>query len=123
MQYPLRFSRLSGRLMRPLGMGPGVSGVDVDAGQVRVRMGWAFRARFPSAVVREVRAGVRMPFPGWGVHGWRGRWLVNGSSRGLVRMRLDPPQRARVCGFPVRLRALWVSAEDPEGLARALGSR
>ena len=32
---------------------------------------------------------------GWGVHGWRGRWLVNGSSKGLVRLEIDPAVRAR----------------------------
>jgi hypothetical protein len=34
----------------------------------------------------------------WGVHGWRGRWAVNGSSKGMVELTIDPPVRARVTG-------------------------
>jgi hypothetical protein len=54
------------------------------------------------------------------VHGWAGRYLVNGSGRNLVSIGLDPPQRARVIGFPVRVRELTVSVDDPAGLVEAL---
>jgi hypothetical protein len=56
----------------------------------------------------------------WGVHGWRGRWLVNGSSENVVRIELDPPARARVLGFPVRLTQLRVSIVRPDDLIDAL---
>ncbi|MCC6756004.1 MAG: hypothetical protein IT199_06495 [Solirubrobacterales bacterium] len=102
-------------------MGPGRSWVAVDGDRVEVRMGWAFRAAFPSASVRAA-ARDRLPFLGWGVHGWRGRWLVNGSSRGLVRLDLDPAGRARVLGVPVRLQQLWVSLEEPARLLDALAT-
>lgn len=55
-----------------------------------------------------------------GVHGWRGRWLVNGSRRGLVTIEIEPPARARVIGFPVRLRRLDVSVDEPEALVASL---
>lgn len=58
---------------------------------------------------------------GWGAHGWRGRWLVNGSSKGIVVLEIDPVARGRVLGFPVRVRDLALSLEDPEGLCEALG--
>lgn len=57
-----------------------------------------------------------------GVHGWAGRWLVNGAGEGVLAIDLDPTQRARVAGFPVRLRQLLVSVEDPAALTRALAS-
>jgi hypothetical protein len=38
----------------------------------------------------------------WGVHGWRGSWLVNGSSSGLVRFEIEPAVRALIMGIPVR---------------------
>lgn len=60
---------------------------------------------------------------GIGVHGWRGRWLVNGAARGLVTVEIDPPARARVLGVPVRLRTLCVSVESPEELISALNRR
>jgi len=47
-------------------------------------------------------------------------WLVNGSSSGIVRIELDPPDEAHVLGFPVTLRVLRVAVEDPAGLAAAL---
>ena len=55
-----------------------------------------------------------------GVHGMCGRWLVNGSHRGIAVLRLAPEQRARVLGFPVHLRELMLSVDDPEALRRAL---
>lgn len=55
-----------------------------------------------------------------GVHEWRGRWLVNGSGEGVLRIDLSPGQRARVVGVPVGLRELLVSVDDPPRLASAL---
>jgi hypothetical protein len=53
-----------------------------------------------------------------GVHGFAGRWLVNGSGENLVDIALQPRQRGYVMGFPVRLRNVLV--EDPAGLTSAL---
>jgi hypothetical protein len=55
-----------------------------------------------------------------GVHGWAGRWLVNGAGDGIVVLNLDPLQRGYVMGFPVKLRELRVSVDDPSALATAL---
>jgi hypothetical protein len=55
----------------------------------------------------------------WGAHGWRGRWLVNGSSKGIVELTIDPPTRAYVMGVPVTLKTLWVSVTEPEALIEA----
>ena len=41
---------------------------------------------------------------------------MNGSAQNLVRVELDPPARAHVVGFPVRLRQLRISMVDPDGL-------
>ena len=82
-------------------------------------MGWAFRARLPRASVLSAE---RWPgrTPSRGVHGFNGRWLVNGSGKGLVSIRLDPPQRAFAVGFPIRLRELIVSVDDPPAVLAAL---
>jgi hypothetical protein len=58
-----------------------------------------------------------------GVHGFGGRWLVNGSGDRILTINLEPMQRARVLGIPVRLRQLLVSIDDPEALAEQLKSR
>jgi hypothetical protein len=55
-----------------------------------------------------------------GVHGWAGRWLVNGAGDGILVISLNPWQRGYVIGFPVTLRELLVSVDDPSALAIAL---
>lgn len=119
--YAFRYDRWCGWLLGLLGHGRRLSRITVDAGTVDVRMGLAFHASLPFGTVVEVA-----PYDGrvwgWGVHGWRGRWLVNGSSHGLVTLTLEPSVPARVLGIPVRLRQLIVSLEDPEGFLAQVGA-
>jgi hypothetical protein len=56
-----------------------------------------------------------------GVHGFGGRWLVNGAGDGVLDLRFEPPQKGHVIGWPVTLRQLLVSVDDPNALAAALG--
>jgi len=107
-------------LFTVMGLGPGVSGIEVTAEAFRVRLGWGFRATVPRRAIFSVEPDDDR-VTGWGVHGWGGSWLVNGSSSGLVRFRLDPPVKVRVCGAPVPLDMLRVSVDDPEELIRVLG--
>ncbi len=117
--FPLRFDRAYGLLSSALLLRPSDSFVEVDGNEVRVHMAWAFRSAFPRASVREVVEYPRRVLSR-GVHGFAGRWLVNGSGRGIVRIRLEPHQRAYVLGFPVRLRELLVAVEDPAALMAGL---
>jgi hypothetical protein len=120
-RFPIAYDAPMRRLMRPLGLGPRGAWVDVGGTDVEVRMGWAFRARFPRGVVlgawRSDRAVLSQ-----GVHGRNGRWLVNGSRRGLVRIELRPDQEARAVGRRVRLATLEVSVKDPDALLAALAA-
>ena len=118
-RFPIRFDRAYGVLSSALLLPPSAAFVELDGGVVRVQMGWAFRARFPRSAIAAATPDPRRPLSR-GVHGFRGRWLVNGSGRGILRLELAPPQRALVLGFPVRLRTLLVSVDDPAGLAAAL---
>ncbi len=106
-------------LLSLVAAGPAFSRVEIDGDTLRVRMGPSFKADIPLASVTEVK-----PFKGLvggvGVHGWRGRWLVNGSAKGVVTIGIDPPVRARVLGIPVKLKTLDVSVESPEELMAAL---
>ena len=117
-RFPIRFTGVN-RAMALLGILPETSRVEVDDAEVRVRMSWAFHLDAPRARVQRVEPD-NGPVFGWGAHGWGGRWLVNGSSSGLVRIEFDPPVRARMTGFPVPVRVLRVSVEDPDGLVAAL---
>jgi hypothetical protein len=106
--------------MALLGLSPSRSWIEVDDVAVRVRMGWAAKADIPRYAVASVDHDKDL-VGGWGVHGWRGKWLVNGSSKGMVRIELNQPVQARMGGLPVELRVLRVSLEDPNGFISALG--
>jgi hypothetical protein len=106
------------------GAGPRSSRVEVDADQVRVRMGSSFRLDIPRSSVRGISQDVGPVGISRGVHGWNGRWLVNGSPEGLVRLTLDPPcYTERGFGTLLRramVRSLILSLADPEGFVAAL---
>ena len=120
MRFPILFTGIN-TAMVVIGVTRSGSYVDVGPDVVRVRLGWAFRATIDRAAVRSADHDHDRVW-GWGAHGWRGRWLVNGSSSGLVRVEIDPRARAWVVGVPVRLTVLRVSVTDPDGLIDALGS-
>jgi hypothetical protein len=85
-------------------------------------MGWAFRARFRRSDVASAASSDIRPLSR-GVHGFGGRWLVNGAGRNILRIELRPEQRARMLGISIGLRELLVSVRDPAELARALGGQ
>jgi hypothetical protein len=111
-RFAIRFERSYRALSSALLISPSDSFVEIDPDE--------FRAHFPRAAVAAAAADERRSILSRGVHGFGGRWLVNGSAEGVVRIELEPPQRARVVGFPVRLKTLRVSVEDPAGLVAAL---
>jgi hypothetical protein len=117
-RFSISFDRWYGVVSSLLGLPPSTAYVKLGGAQVEVRMGWAFRSRFPrSAVVATSALDIRSLSRG--VHGFGGRWLVNGSGRGILRIHLSPIQRAYVMGVPVRLRELLVSVSDWPALAAA----
>jgi len=118
-RFPIRFDSAYGLLSSALLLPPSRSFVQIEGDEVTVAMSWAFRARFPRSAVISATQLDKRPLSR-GVHGFAGRWLVNGSAQGIVVIDLEPRQRGRVLGFPVKLRQLMVSLEDPAGLIRAL---
>ncbi len=103
--------------------GPGVSGVEVDTGEIRVRMG-SFKLDIPRGSVRWIKRSQARVRGTTGVHGGRGRWLVNGSAEGLVEMAIEPPCYLAP-GIDTLFRRqkvdlLTVSLADPDGLIAAV---
>ncbi len=124
-RYSLSFNRFMWALMSLLLAGPRHCSVRVGTQALTVRMGvggWAFKAEVPRDSIVDA-ASVSGPVLAWGAHGWRGRWLVNGSSQGLVRLRIEPRSRGRAVGFPLRIRELTLSLDDPAGFIAALQGR
>ncbi len=113
MTFSISYSNSLKWLFWLLGLGPRWSRAVVEPAVVRVRMGWGFSTVVPRTSIAAVTRYEGTVFT-WGVHGWRGRWLVNGSSKGVVVVDIAPRARAYVLGIPVRLRQLAVSLDEPE---------
>jgi hypothetical protein len=116
---PIRFDAWYRLLSTAVFLLPSQAFVEHDRNAVTVRMGWGFRARFPRSCIASASVSESRPISR-GVHGFGGRWLVNGSADRILALELQPAQRAWVMGFPVALRQLLVSVDAPELLARQL---
>jgi hypothetical protein len=119
MRFPIRFDTAFRVLSRMLLLSPDEAYVDVADDLVHVKFSWAFRATFPRSSVATTTMYPRKPLSR-GVHGFGGRWLVNGAGDGILDLAFEPAQRAYVLGWPVTLRRLFVSLDDPKGLAASL---
>lgn len=121
-RFAFRYDQWCGWILALFASGPRFSRVIVSDDNLDVQLGIAFKGVVPRSSIVATRRW-RGRVWGWGAHGWRGRWLVNGSSKGIVVLHIDPPGKGRVLGFPVKLRELAISMEDPEGLCKALGTQ
>ena len=120
-RFMIRFDAWYRVLSTALWLLPAASYVEVDDQSVRARMGWGFSSTFARANVKRVWQLDHTPISR-GVHGMFGRWLVNGSGERIAVLEIKPPARAWVMGFPVRLKQLMVSVDDPNALAACLGT-
>jgi hypothetical protein len=118
MRIPIRYGAPWRWLLPMLLLPARASYIRVDGDTVKVRMGWAFRAKFPRSDVLDVAK--HRPVVSIGAHGWKGRWLVNGAHRPIAAIELRQPARARVVGFPMKLTVLTVSVEDRDMLREVL---
>ncbi len=121
------------------------AGVALDDEVVRVWMGDppTFTISIPRSAIASVdHVPDHPPGTSLGVHGRRGRWLVNAAYTDLVRLRLDPPVRAQLkvqASLPADVRArtprilrplLWdrtprvreltISVDDPDAFVTAV---
>lgn len=120
-QYRFSYTSLTRKLFTVLGIGPARSSVEVNRDAVRIRMGWAFDLEIPRSSIKSVMRASKPFGYGAGVHGWRGRWVVNGSNDGIVRLVLDPPPSGRTLFIPIKPRELFLSLEDPAGFIAMFG--
>jgi hypothetical protein len=106
-----------------LGGGPGHGGVEVNSTVLRVVVP-GFHLDIPRPSVRSATRSARRIRGTIGVHGGRGRWLVNGSYNGLVELTIEPP-----CYLPrqpstlfrkTKVSSLTISLVDPDGFIVAV---
>ena len=95
--------------------------VELTADSLAVRLGLTWSATIPRASVKAARKDP-MRTISIGAHGWRGDWLVNTSTHGLVELTIDPAATGRCLGVPHRLHTLHVSLADPEAFLAELGT-
>jgi hypothetical protein len=117
-RFPIKYSKFWSWLLRSLLIPPRLAYLEIDGNNVRVRMSYAFRSRFSRGDISGV--GTHRPVVSIGVHGWRGRWMVNGAHRPIARITFALPVTARVLGVAVQVRELLVSVDDVAELQRAL---
>ncbi len=117
-RIPIKYSKAWAWLLASVLLPRHFAYVEANGDVIKVRMGYAFRAKFRRSDISTVTS--FRPVVSVGVHGWRGRWLVNGANRPIARVTLALPVRARVLGFPVQLRELLVSVGDVAELERLL---
>ena len=121
-RFQLSFSPFMRILTTPILAGPRRCQVALEVDRLSVTMGaggWAFSADVPLSSVGEV-ARISGPVWAWGAHGWRGRWLVNGSSSGLVRISIQPAALGRCLIMPIKLTELTVSLDEPDEFVAAI---
>jgi hypothetical protein len=121
-RFPIKFESSYALVSRSVLLSPSAAYIEIANGAVSVHMGWAFRATFDRTCIARTFPRAERVRLTRGVHGWAGRWLVNGAGDGILVLELEPKQRAYVMGFPVSLRQLEVSVDDPVALAAALAS-
>ena len=106
-----------------LGGGPGRGGVEVASTVLRVRMA-DFHLDIPRSSVRSAARSARSVRGTIGVHGGRGRWLVNGSYHGLVELTIEPlcytPRQLSTLLLRSKVSSLTISLVDPEGFIAAV---
>jgi hypothetical protein len=121
--FPIRYSQVSRWLMAPLLLGARHAKAELLEEDLRVRMGWAFRATIPRRSIR--RAALHRDVV-WaiGVHSdLRFKsWLVNGSMKGVVFLDLLPPAKGRFGPFSITIERLGLGLEDPDAFLRSLGA-
>lgn len=106
-----------------LGGGPGLSGATVTAQEIQVRVP-GFTLDIPRDSVQSASRSDRNLHGTTGVHGGKGRWLVNGAPDGLVELTISPPCYTRRSLATLYQRAavtsLTLSLVDPAGFIEAV---
>jgi hypothetical protein len=120
--FQIRYTGINLPILKTVGMGPSFSRVTVTDDHVHVKMGWAINAIIPRSQITSAVRSTKPRLMGWGVHGLFGKWTVNGSDEGIVKLTIDPAIHAKSIIFGITIRELNISLEDPGGFLAELTS-
>ena len=94
--------------------------VELDDERLRVHVGPLFRVDVPRALVTSVEIVTPSWLAGFGVHHWRGAWVIDGRREDAVDVKLSKAVTGRMLGIPVRVRRLQLGVERLEELKAEL---
>ena len=120
-RFEIAYTGINGPLMKVLGVGPGRGYVIVTPDDLIIKMGWAFSGTIPRSRITSAEESTKPRGYGWGVHGWNGKWVINGSDTGIVKIELDPATTVRTMIFPINPHELYISLVNPKGFLEAVG--
>jgi hypothetical protein len=124
MRFAIRRSPVWKPLLVPLGGTAAGSFVDVTPERVRVRFGFLFDAEFPQAAIATASP---FDYPWYGSVGWRtdfgGTLGLIGAHEGVVQLTLRTPQTMKLGPFPLKIKTLRVSLEEPDAFLAAVRPR
>jgi len=121
MRFNFAYGRLT-PLLQLMAIGPNNASIELTAESLDVRMGWAFKTSVPRSSITNVHV-LDKKVMSIGVHGWAGRWLVNGAGDRLVQIDIEPRAKARTAFIPLKLRELTLSLENPAEFTQAITNR
>jgi hypothetical protein len=123
-RFPIRIDGWMLPLLAVTGVTRANSRVIVTTDAIDIQMGrWGFRTRVPRSSIKRATTS-KDSWLAVGIHtNFMGGWTVNGSPFGMVELQFDPAVSGRTFGIPLRITAVQLSLEDPDGfLARVRSS-
>jgi hypothetical protein len=118
MRFDIAYGRVA-PLLKAVAMSSKSAYAELDDDTLTVKMGWSFSAKIPLESITAIEA-LDTKVISIGVHGWRGRWLVNGKGDQLVRITIDPSVNAKAVQYPVKLKVSSLSLDDVDGFVAAV---
>ena len=122
-RFDIAYTGINGPMMKVLGVGPGRGYVIVTPDDLIVKMGWAFSGTVPRSRITSAEASTKPRGYGWGVHGWNGKWVINGSDSGIVKIDLSPATTMRTLIFPINPHVLYISLVSPKEFLEAVSRK
>jgi hypothetical protein len=115
MRHQISFNQASKIIMGILGAGPSRSWVEARPDEVYGQVSWVGNVSIPRDQIASVEKVDSIPWAmGFGVHGMRGTWALNGSSSGAVKITMREPARGKVMFVPIQPHTIYFSLETPD---------